>query len=123
MLGEPCLETSSDSLRLRHSADTGGMLHHPFAFRDRELTEQEEAFAWSGGDPVGVAAAGIEECRLRRAGGLLGELDQLIFNLERSQRLEFTELHNVNVFPLLKNLQKRRMIAPIPQIEKGFLLI
>ncbi len=93
MLGEPCLETSSDSLRLRHSADTGGMLHHPFAFGDRELTQQEEAFARSGGDPVGVAAASIEECRLRRTGGLLGEFNQLVFDLERAQRLELTEFY------------------------------
>src|SRR6267378_7744580 len=108
MLGEPCLETSSDSLRLRHSADTGGMLHHPLAFGDRELTEQEEAFAWSGGDPVGVAAAGIKECRLRRAGGLLGELDQLIFNLKRAQRLEFTELHEVHDFSPFQKTSRQK---------------
>ena len=80
------------------------MLHHPFAFGDRKLTEQEEAFARSRGNPVRVAAASIEECRLRRARGLLGELDQLIFNLKRAQRLEFTELHEVHDFHLSENV-------------------
>ena len=93
VLGEPRFETARDALRLRHSADTGGMLHHPLAFGDRELTEQEEAFARSGGDPVGVAAASIEKCRLCCSRSLLGEFDQLVFNLERAQRLEFSELH------------------------------
>ena len=64
VLSEPRFETASDALGLRHSADTCGMLHHPLAFGDRELTEQEETFARSGGDPVGIAAAGVEKCRL-----------------------------------------------------------
>jgi hypothetical protein len=77
MLGEPGFETASDTLKLRHPTDTGGMFHHPLAFGNRELTEQEEAFARSGGDPGGVAAARVEECRLRRTGGLPGEMDRL----------------------------------------------
>src|SRR5213080_3806778 len=65
----------------------------------------QSAFLNAGrGNPVRVAAASIEECRLRRARGLLGELDQLIFNLKRAQRLEFTELHEVHDFHLSENV-------------------
>jgi hypothetical protein len=69
------------------------MLHHSLAFCNGELTEQKETFAWSSGNPIWVATASVEECRLRRSGGFLGELDELVLNLERAQRFERTELH------------------------------
>src|SRR4029453_1515019 len=53
------------------------------------------ALAWGGGDPVGVAAPGVEERRLRGPGRLLRELDQLVLDLERAQGLELSKGHDV----------------------------
>src|SRR5262249_46529130 len=72
-----------------HTPDARGMLHHPLAFGDGELSEQKKALARGGGDPVRVATAGVQECRLRSLGGLFGEVDELVLDLERAQRLEF----------------------------------
>ena len=66
VLGQPRLEAARDAAGLWHSAEAGGMLHHTLALGDRELAEKEVAFARSGGDPVGVSAAGVEKGRLRR---------------------------------------------------------
>ena len=41
MLSKPRFETASDALRLRHSTDTGWMLHHPLALGDREADHPE----------------------------------------------------------------------------------
>ena len=96
MFFEPGIEPDRDALRLRHAAEAGGMLHHALALGDRELTEQEKAFARRRGDPIRIAAAGIEECRLRRPRRLLGELDQLVLDFERTQSLEFAQCEDVS---------------------------
>src|SRR5262249_34890046 len=57
--------------------------------------EQEEALARRRRHPVGIAAAGIEECRLRGARGLFGEMDQLVLDLERAQGFEFAQCQDV----------------------------
>ena len=88
---EPRVEAPRDPAGLRHASDPGAYLHHPLAFEDRELAEQEEALAWRGGDPVGIAAAGIEEGRLRGLGGLLRQAPQLVLDLERAQGLELAQ--------------------------------
>ena len=74
VLRKPCVEARRDALGLRHPADSGGVLHHPLAFGDGELAEQEETFARRGRDPVGIAAAGIQERGLCRPGRFLGEV-------------------------------------------------
>src|SRR5215831_8065227 len=93
MFGEPRLQTARDALRLRHSAETSGMVHYSLAFADRELAKQEVTLARSGSNPVGVTATGIEECRLCGPRSLPGKLDQLILDFERTQRLKILELH------------------------------
>jgi hypothetical protein len=84
MLGEPGVEARGDAVGTRHAANAGRQVHDPPALGDRKLAEQEEAVARRGGDPVGVAATGIEERGLGRPGGLLGEGDQLVLDLERT---------------------------------------
>ena len=80
-----------DTFCLWHSADPGRMFHHALALGDGELAKQEKALARRGGNPIGIAAAGIQERGLRGAGGLLGQMDQLVFDLERDQSLEFAQ--------------------------------
>src|SRR5262249_26865312 len=89
MLREPGLKPCGNALRLGHAADARGMLHHPLAFDDGELPEQEEAFTRRGGYPVWIAASGVQERRLRPLRGPLCQVDQLVLDLERAQRLEF----------------------------------
>ena len=64
------------------------MLHYPLAFSDRELPEQEKAFARRGGNPVGVAAARIEKDGLRCPGIFSGKFDQFIFDFKWTQSLK-----------------------------------
>ena len=80
-------------LRLRHSAHSGGMLHHPLALGDGKLAEQEKALTRSGGDPVGVAAAGIQKSRLRPLRSLLREFDQLVLDLKRAERFKTLQFY------------------------------
>jgi hypothetical protein len=96
MRGQPRLQPGRDPLGLRHAAQPGRMLHHPLALGDGELPEQEEAVARRRGDPVGIPPAGVEERRLRDPRGLLGQLDQLVLDLERAERLVLFELHVVH---------------------------
>ena len=91
VLRKPRLETGGDTGGLRHSADAGRMLHHALALGNGKLAEQKERFARSGGDPIGIAAARIQERRLRGFRGLLGEIDELILDLERAERFEFPQ--------------------------------
>jgi len=84
MLRKPRGEPGGDAAGLRHAADAGWMLHHPLALGQRELSEEEEALTGGGGDPVGIAAASIEEGGLGRPGGGFGEIDQFILDLERA---------------------------------------
>src|SRR5881397_1713632 len=91
----------------------GRMLHHPLALGDRELAEQKEALARGGGDPVGVAAPGVEERRLRGAGCLLRELDQLVLDLERAQGLELLQGHEVT-----HGNRLRRLVASVLSIRR-----
>jgi hypothetical protein len=88
---EPRIEASRDAAGLRHATDPGAYFHHPLAFEDGELAEQEEAFARRGGDPVGVAPSGVEEGRLRGLGGLLRQAPQLVLDLERAQGFELAQ--------------------------------
>ena len=88
VLPEPRLQAPGDALGRRHAGDPGGMLHHPPALGQGELAEKEEALARLGGDPVRVAAAGVEERGLRGPGRLLGELDELVLDLERAHLVE-----------------------------------
>jgi hypothetical protein len=92
VLPEPASQAGGDALGRRHAGDAGGMLHHAPGLREGELAEQEEALARLGGDPVGVAASGIEERGLGGLRGLLGELDQLVFDLERAHLVELFEV-------------------------------
>src|SRR5881409_1495413 len=89
------------------------MLRHPLALGDRELAEQKEALARGGGDPVGVAAPGVEERRLRGAGRLLRELDQLVLDLERAQGLELLQGHEVT-----HGNRLRRLVASVLSIRR-----
>src|SRR6202049_2671314 len=68
MLAEPGLEAGRNAISLRHSSDSGSMLHHTLALGHRKLAEQEKALARCGSNPVRITAAGIEEGSL----GLLG---------------------------------------------------
>src|ERR1700759_1091060 len=107
MFGEPRIEAVGDALSLRHSADTGRMLHHSFAFCDRKLAEQKKTFAWRRRDPVGISTPRVQECRLCRSGVLLGELDQFVFDLKRAQRLEFAEFDKVHDFHLSEDVRTK----------------
>jgi hypothetical protein len=91
MAGKPSFKPGGDTLLLRHSADSGGMLHRAPALRQGELTEQEEALTWSGGDPVRVSPAGVEEGRLCSLRGFPGEFDQLVLDFKRAQGFKSTE--------------------------------
>ena len=88
MFLEPGLEPAGNAAGLRHSADPGRMLHHARALGQRELAEQEKSLARRGSDPVGIAAAGIQEGGLGRLGRCFCEIDQLVLDLERTQSLE-----------------------------------
>ena len=91
VLLQPSLEAASDALSLRHSAETGRMLHHTLTFGDGELTEKKVALARSRGDPIGIATAGIQESRLSCSRCLLGEFDEFIFDFERAKSFEGRE--------------------------------
>jgi len=94
------------------------MLQHPLAFGDRKLAQQEETFARSGGDPVGVAAAGVQECRLRRSGGLLGKLDQFVFNLERSNVSNLRSFTRSMIFHLSETSRQKHDSDHAPDRKK-----
>ena len=85
MVCQPTVEPVGDAIGLRHPADAGFLIHHPVAFGYRELSEQEKPFAGAGGDPIGIAATGVEEYRLRSLGTLPCPLNQFIFDLEWAQ--------------------------------------
>src|SRR6476661_9814385 len=88
---EPRLESPCYTFCLWHSAYPGRMLHHAFALGDSELAKQEETLARRCGDPIGIAAAGIQECGLSSPGCLLRQTDQFILDLEWAQSLEFAQ--------------------------------
>ena len=98
VLGEPGVEARRDAVGLRHPADPGRLVHHPLALGDRELAEQEEAFARRGGDPVGIAAAGI-----RNADCVVLEvsLARLISSFLISNGLRASNLRSVRCRPWL----------------------
>ena len=118
---QPCFKPLCDALRLRHSTQAGGMLHHPLAFSDRELAEQEKAFARRGRNPVGVAAARIQKSRLRRPGGLLGKLDQFVFDLKRTQGLKSMSSSDVSIASCspFRVIDANIMIKTMPQIVRN----
>ena len=113
VLGEVRRQPVGDALSRGHAAEAGRMLHHPLALGDRELAEQKEALARGGGDPIGVAAPGVEERRLRGAGRLLRELDQLVLDLERAQGLELLQGHEVT-----HGNRLRRLVASVLSIRR-----
>src|SRR5262245_454511 len=80
---------------LWHATDAGGMVHDAFALGHGKLSEQKEAFARRRGDPIWIAAARIEEGRLRGARRLLGQTDQLILDLEWAQGFELAQGEDV----------------------------
>src|SRR5215813_5537558 len=84
-----------DASCLWHAADAGRVLHHPPALGHGKLAEQKKTLPRRGGNPIGIAAAGIEERRLRGARRLLSETDQLILDLERAEGFEFTQREDV----------------------------
>ena len=43
----------------------------------------------------GITASCIQECRLRRPGGRLGETDELVLDFEGAQRFEFFQREDV----------------------------
>ena len=88
MFGEPGLEAGGNAAGLRHSADPGRMLHHTLALGHGELSKQEKSFAWRGSNPVGIAAAGVEEGGLGRPGCRFCQIDQFVLDLEGTQGLK-----------------------------------
>ena len=71
-----CLEPAGNARRLGHAAHAGRQVEHALALGDGELAEQEERFARLGGNPVRVAATGVQVgdgLLLRRLQGHLGE--------------------------------------------------
>ena len=114
VLRHPCLEPGGDSARLRHPADAGWMFHDAFALGNGELAQQEKPFARRRGDPVWIAAAGIQESALRRLRRLPGQLDQLILDLEGAQCCEILKCQKVG-HGGISLVEKRRMIT-IPKM-------
>src|SRR5579863_7272666 len=112
MLREPGLESSGDSLGLRHAADPRRMVHHPLALGDGELPKQEKAFARRRGYPVRIAATSVKESALRPLGGGLRQVDQFVLDLERAQRLEFLQSQDIGhlTLPSCANLLDRSSI-------------
>src|SRR3982751_5587633 len=95
MFGKPGLETASDAIRLRHSADPGGMIHHTLALGKRELPEQEKSLARRGRNPVRIATARIEKGGLGRPGCRLRKIDEFILDLEGAQSFKLLQRQNV----------------------------
>jgi hypothetical protein len=89
MVSEPAVESVGDAFGLRHPADAGCLIHHPLALSDCELTEQKKAFARGSGDPIWIAAAGIEKDGLRGLCALLCPIDEFVLDLERAECFEF----------------------------------
>jgi hypothetical protein len=81
---------------LRHAADARRQVQHALALGDRELAQQEERLARLGGDPVGIAPAGIQVGNRRGGSPRCRCLGQEILDLERAQALVFTQLHDVH---------------------------
>ena len=98
MLLQPGRQPVRDAARLGHAADAGRKIEHALAFGDRELAQQKEGLARLGGDPVGIAAAGIEIRDRRCGGGRGGGLRKKVLDLERAERLVFTQLDDVHEF-------------------------
>ena len=90
---EELAETRGDARRGRHAADAGvGLVPGPFRLAERELAHQEERLARRHGNPVRIAAARVEHgdrARLRR---FVGDLDQLVLQLEGAQLAEVQAL-------------------------------
>jgi hypothetical protein len=99
--GKPSREPVGNAICLWHTADSNRMLHDPFAFGHGKLAQQKKAFARRGGHPIGIAAARVEECRLRGARRLLGQADQLVLDFEWAQRFEFAQCEDVGHAVLL----------------------
>ena len=81
--------------RLGHAAHAGRQVEHALALGDRELPEQEERFARLGGDPVRVAATGVQV----REGSFLRRfrchLCEEILDLERAQLLVLLSVSSI----------------------------
>jgi hypothetical protein len=88
---EPRGQAVGDAGFGRHAAETA-LVHHALALGNRELPEQEEPLARRGRNPVRVAAPRVEECVGRLPGGGLGQLDQLVLDLERAEPLVIAEI-------------------------------
>jgi len=71
------------------------MFHHALALGHRELPEQEKPLAGRGRDPVGIAAAGVQESGLRRLRCRFREIDKFVLDLERAQRLKLLQRQNI----------------------------
>ena len=89
MVCEPVIQSPRIYGRLRHAADTVQADPCFACSRDGELAEQKERLARLGGDPVRVAAASIQEGEVRVRSRSLAYLDQLVFDLERTQRVSY----------------------------------
>src|SRR5262245_11758014 len=110
------------------------MLHHPLAFGHGKLAQQEVALTRLGRHPVGIAATGVQKrglCRPRRA---FCQFDQLVLDLEGTQRLKFAQCQDVCHDSLLVNTvwrsspctfryfsQVSSMTMTIPQIVSSVL--
>ena len=88
---EPVVQACRNAGCLWHAADTRRQIHAPPALGDSELAQQKERLAWLGGDPVRVAAAGIQEGKVGLRSRSPADLDQLVLDFERTQRLVFAE--------------------------------
>ncbi len=87
VLRQPGLEPAGNARRLGHAADARRQVEHALALGDGELPEQEERLARLGGDPVRVAAAGIQVGERRFLRGLRRHLGEEVLDLERAQLL------------------------------------
>ena len=120
VLLQPGSQPVCDTARPGHAADTGRKIEHALAFGDRELAQQKECLARLGRDPVGIAAAGVEirdrRCGRSRGGGLRQE----VLDLERTQRLVFTQLHDVHEFSAGMPIDYRQAPRVISSASPGY---
>ena len=96
-----CLFSHASSRRgnarcLRHAADAGRQIHHALALGHGELTEQEERLARLGGDPVRVAATGVQIGKRRLLRALRRSLGEEILDLERAELLVLRQIQVVH---------------------------
>ncbi len=92
VLAQPGFEPAGNARCLGHAAHARRQVEHALALGDRELAEQEERLARLGGDPVRVAATGVQVGERRFLRGLRRHLGEEVLDLERAQLLVLLEV-------------------------------